>query len=465
MLSLAHTVDASGFLKNDVSIEYHDHQVSIRYSLWEVKLPINWVKSNPGINNLLDRKSSSAQALADPVARPLVVLLDAQGCFTKNKKSRYSLQEVKDLFDPLRSKWYASYYAHPVWNEFRKGVASKNGLLAWLVHNYHISRAAGNVAARMASANSKNQWAQFFVQDALDEYWHCDSFYSLRELHLPDLDKEYISTSVPLPGSLAFEEHALQVAESSVLGHLLIAYFQESSIAFKSDSHNFYESVERSYDLAGFFLPWKKHIQIDVEYGHADGLATLFESNTDVSSEDFECALRNAWLAFFFLYKSLDHIMAESKYTDIIRLRSANNPVFSHSPSLDTLSVEDISYLIEGLKKSSIRALGFSREHKEIIECGRAAKQISEIFGKEESYISSDPWCVAIVNHLNEIAFHPKTWLCLVDHLSKKLSCIQSISSQGSPPQGCTTEISVLDELICNCVYSEDLIPSDLLFQ
>ncbi len=486
-----HSKEAVGafgeLLKDKVSVVFSGDRAKVSYALWEVELPANWVRSQPVINDLLNRRISRAQALQDPTARALIDLLSAQGCFTSVSKSSYSLKEVKELFDPLRSEWYAAYYAHPAWEEIRSGAVDRNVLLAWLLHNYHISRAAGIVAARMAAVGKDRTWQAFFRQDALEEYWHCDAFYSLDTPLLHGVSLADVKAYVPLPGSLAFEEHCLQVAEADPLGHVLIAYFQESSIAFAGASHDFYAEVEDRYGIRGLFDSWKQHIQIDVDHGHAEGLGQLLDSDTEVVATTLERALRNAWLGFHFLYCSLDEIQRE-RHGEEIRLRrpleqalTAGFPdcwqaLASHLAGETPVQVgsmgdADQAFMLEGIGSSAFRALGFAREHDHVIACGGIANAFARLAGEVGGADALNPWSVAIVNHLQEAASSPVKWLLLVSLLGERFTPLRL----GGAAQACIrkalegfachqplTALSQLDELVTCWHGSRERIPQPL---
>lgn len=480
---------SSELLKDSVSIISDEDTVRIAYALWEVTIPREWARAHPEVEKVLQRHMTSREALQFPEARPLITLLSAQGCFNPLRKARYSLREIKTLFDPLRSQWYAEYYAHPAWQRLREGQASRNGLLAWLVHNYHISRAAGVVAARMAMSNrdySKN-WSSFFKQDALDEYWHCDAYYSLDTPLLKGISFEQIKAYIPLPSSLAFEEHTLRMAEQGSLGHLLIAYFQESSIAFLQDCCAFYQDVEQEYGIHQFFSPWQKHIQIDVDQGHADGLAKLFDDGREVESHLVEKALQEAWLAFYFLRSALDDILTQDVEGPMI----VRSPVVASSyinslyalleahqykdKLLATIPENELTYLRRELMKSAFGALSIARTHDEIIACGRWAHRLSLVCAQSKNIelSSLNPWCVALGHHFQEAIHNPAIWLlkmsCLVKYLptlspgGEKDTTLQRLQNYSHLITSGASALYQLDELLTRYSGSDAQVPISLL--
>jgi len=431
----------SGWLREGVTTAPCDGSVAITHAHWQVSVPVSFLTSHPRLEKVLSRQLPRTELPPHPEYDGLVRLLEAQGCFTSaERKAAYTLREVRDLFDPLRSMWYARYYAHPLWERLRSGTATQNALLAWVIHNYHISRAAGVVGARMAACAPEPSWREFFRQDTLEEYWHCDAYYFVRHSGLRVGD-EAVKSYVPLASSLAFEAHTLQVATRSPLTHLLIAYFQESSIAFYDDCLGFYAAVERGYGLPGFFGSWQQHMKLDQDHGHAVGLAGLFESDAIVSEVALDEALSGAWAAYWFLCRALDDIEGEALPDNDIRLRP---PVTGGclSPSRSSLevgeveqrwtggslldlcrwqiglrplpaarvplSLEDLAIVGDALVESAYVALSRARDHEQIMLLGHLCRA----FGESGLRVSgtttfASPWVVAVAALLREAAAHP----------------------------------------------------------
>lgn len=445
-----------GDLKKDVEIQFTSEKVFIRYSLWEISLKADLVSKDSILSDFLNRKIQPCIAAAYPSLNPLIYLLDVQGCFVPKKKSFYQLREVKDIFDSFKSQWYSIYYSHPLWNIVRNGQATKASLLAWITHNYHISRSAGIVAARMSIMTRSSELSDFFKQDSLDEFWHCDSYYSVNISKAFGISREIFLNERPLVSSLAFEEHTLQIAESDSLSHLLIAYFQESSITFEDDSYEFYKQVEEKYQMENFFDSWKKHIQIDVDNEHASGLANLLKSNEKISIDRFQLALTNAWLAFYYLYSALTEIQEKFHVMQTFNKTEENSSLLSKY-SLSNMTQTDANYLTQGINKSAFRALSFARDHNSIMKCGLIAKKTSRIFPTELETFPENPWCVALINYLLEKATNPNHWLETIKYLSSKIAEFSFINNILDNDVRLEKEIS-FDEILERCMSSKDKI-------
>lgn len=335
-----------GWLKDNVSLEEDLDLQRLKYSHWEMSIPSNFINMHQPLKEVLQRTRSLKSLPKNAHYDDLISLFKMQGLFTPQlTKPIYTMRELRDIFDPLKSCWYATYYSHPLWTRLRQGNASRNELVAWFIHNYHISRAAGIVGARFVGKSQNEVWRAFFVKDTLEEYWHCDAFYFVRHEKLKIEDRD-VKDYVPLPSSLAFEQHTLQLAERDPVGHLLVAYMQESTIEFYDDCLRFYNDVETQYQIPGFFDLWAKHMRIDMEHGHATGLSALFDSNQEFTSEQIQKSLNNAWLGCFYLCLALDEISALGNVSDEISLRLPGK--FNTVVNRRAFNVNEITSLVKG---------------------------------------------------------------------------------------------------------------------
>lgn len=146
------TQGPSGFLRDSATLVETDGEVVIRYALWELSLPRDWVVTHVGLRRFLDRQLGCEEiGDGDPQVRNVILALALQGCLTADGgRDNYSLRDVRELFRPLCYQWYGQYYSHPLWNRLREGTLSQNGLVAWMIHNYHVSRSVGMTDARCA---------------------------------------------------------------------------------------------------------------------------------------------------------------------------------------------------------------------------------------------------------------------------------------------------------------------------
>jgi len=412
----------AGALREDVRVTFGRDGVRVAHGLWEVKLPADWLSNHADIEALLRGDSTHPDVVSDPESSAVIALLDAQGCIIPRPLTgSVSLCALRERFDRTRGAWYAAYNAHPLWDRLRSGRASRNELLAYLVHNYHVSRTAGAVAARMASRGPL-EWRPFFAEDAREEYWHCNAYYFVQSAALGCPD-DRIKAYVPLPGSTAFEQHTQQLAEHDAIAHLLVAYFQESSVMFRDAATEFYDEVSRAYQLDDFFRPWREHIGIDLAEQHAAGLAALFTDRV-VDAESAARSLALAWTAFFFLCASLDDVLGQAQPGDTIVLRDpesfATTAVRERPDSdLSAIARHDLPHIVAAVCRTALLALGCGREHDEIMIAGRVHERLAG--APQPDVLPASPWTLAIGNLLAESAARPLEWAALIAYLSRRI--------------------------------------------
>lgn len=438
-----------GRLRNSARIAAVGEEIIVHHRFVELALPRSWVDETPEIRAILNREISvDALISQDKQVNGVVEFLKLQDCFFHSRaKAAYSLQEIKEIFEPIALDWFDRYYTHPVWNKLRRGELNRNGFVAWVLHNYHVSRAAGKSGARCAVLFPRRELRKFFRSDVLQEYWHCDSFYFVRHPALSISDDD-VKNYIPLPASLAFEHYTVTVAETDWLAHLLISYFQESSIRFYGDCQEFYSEVEGAYELPGFFKTWTAHMRLDFDHGHADNFVEILSSSETVSHELFARSLATAWFAFSFLYSALDQIESEAAKSTAVTLR---NPIrgWTLDPSTNSLcqvngqlkgaNLQELAddfvsaigsqslatgpetFLANGVVEALFYAMSFSTEHDEIIVIGKLIEAFPTVEVPTAEREISVP-AMAIVSFLRAQAVSAKALLFILQ-LTITLEC------------------------------------------
>jgi hypothetical protein len=430
-----------GRLRDGARIVAVGEEVIVRHRFLELALPREWVDETPEIQAILNREMAvDALVSQDKQVNGVIEFLKLQDCFFHSQaKAEYSLREIKKIFEPIALDWFARYYSHPLWNRLRRGELNLNGFVAWVLHNYHVSRAAGKSGSRCAVLYPKRELRKFFRSDVLEEYWHCDSFYFVRHPALSISDED-VKNYVPLPASLAFEQYTLLIAESDWLAYLLVSYFQESSIRFYADCEDFYREVECAYHLPGFFKSWTAHIHLDFEHRHADNFTELLSSSETISHEHFVQSLRTAWFAFSFLYSALDQIETEAASHNTVTLRNpirgltlgpATNSLchvagelqgtnlleladnFASATGSHALETGPIAFLTNSLVEALFYSMSLANEHDEIIVLGK----LIEAFPSAEKLTAERQISVAemgIASFLRAQAVTPSSLLFIV---------------------------------------------------
>lgn len=404
----------AGWIRPEVALRTDERGDCIRFSHWEVQLPRGFVAGHPVLAAVLSGRAPRSAIAAEPASAGVVGLIEAQGGFATLLPHRScSRRELRLAFDRLRSLWMSAYYTHPLWERLRSGRASRAELVAWVLHNYQVSRIAGPVAARCAAAAHASVTRRRFLDDALDEFWHAEAFYFVRHPGL-SLSDEQVACSVPLPATRAFELHTLQTAERNALGHILIAYHQESTVHFLDDCLGFYDEVERRYGLPGFFGSWQAHMCIDREEGHCDGVAQLLDGDEPVPPRERDDALRAAWLAHHHLMAALDDIVAEGRLGEAPDLRAPSSltlpsAVPSSTPPWSRPEFERKALGIDFarcLHAGALAALAHASDHDELTATGVVLRALDEGPGVREGWQQpmQSPWMAALCDLLRERA-------------------------------------------------------------
>ena len=421
-----------GRLRPEVQITCGNTAVSIRFAHWEVLLPKGALAVQE-LQSMLKRDAPILCYQDDPELAGLLALLDAQGCFRRDHAPETcSMREFRRRFDRLRSAWYSTYYAHPLWNRLRQGEASRNELLSWVIHNYHISRVAGAAAARCASRPYGREFCGRFLKDTFDEYWHVNAYYFVRHPGLAICDED-VKRYVPLAGSRAFELHTMQVADRNPLGHLMIAYFQEATAVFLDDCKSFYLEVERAYGLPGFFNDWVAHMHIDIDQGHAGGLAELLDNDRSIAPDEQLAATRCAYLAYRFLLASLDQVLDQARPDNSLDIRAPQDFVARRQPVAAPAYKDHQDRLFVELSSSALQAtlscLGRTVDHDDVMDLGRLCRTLYPMHTDVWLERKASIWSEALAHLLQEQAADPANLAIALQSLELRcrehgLSCL-----------------------------------------
>ncbi|HDR7799707.1 TPA: hypothetical protein QCY03_003509 [Bacillus tropicus] len=410
-------------LRPTVTVDKQIDQTTISFAHWKVAFPTEVFLKDSSLVDLVNTRKININSIKTSSIN-ILKLLEAQGCFLPAIPGKLTARTVLKLFQPIRSEFYAQYYSHPIWTRLRTGKASRGELTAWMIHNYHVSRSAGVIAARMAASTKDKELRAFFREDALEEYWHCDKFYFVEQAGFK-LSASDVKNYVPLPASTAFEDHALRVAEEDPLGHLLIAYLQESSIIFREESEEFYDTIENNYKLSNAFVGWRKHMTLDMDHDHAGELEACFDDKKELTLSEVATSIRSVQLAQFYLLRALDQIAEYASIEDALSPRLpislVNNIHGRNDISAKSMTLDSGIYLFQAVRDGAFRALALARTHDQIIVSGDLAARTASIIFKKTVVNPDEPWLVACRNFILEQATDPEVFVELATILIKTL--------------------------------------------
>lgn len=437
------------YLRHDVSVVPSTHFVGLRFGYWSLDLPRDWVSSTDGLSAFLAREAPlSSVDVRSAEASNVAGLLRIAGCLTVEDRPQYTLAEVRTLFVPLCISWHARYYGHPLWARLREGRASRNALVAWILHTYHLSQSAGVTAARCVACSTRPDVKRLFLESAIEEYSHCRDYYGLADPRL-GLPSDAVRCLVPSAANLAFDQQMFRLAEEDWLAHVLVGYFQESTASYYDDCASFYDEVARRYALPGFFEGWKAHMRLDLDYGHASAFGDALASDEEVSGARVRASLANAALTVQWLVRALDAIDRDERDDAVVVTRrelatdggdTAANAMFGRhgsAPDLRALArartarelvdMVNEAGLVPGsappfltpdrqafvaaeLGASCCRALSFASSEAQLLALGRLTERSARA---QRAKVDSAVWCApdaiaaAAMNFLREAAARP----------------------------------------------------------
>ena len=440
-------------LKDAVMVSEDNFALNLEYGLSKISIPksssyqniIDFITLKLDIDNIQEFNKDELK---------LIDLFINQGYLKYKIEDELTLKNAKEIFDSIRVKWYNEYYAHPLWQLLRDGKLNRNGLLAWIIHNYHVSRSAGMTDARFYSQTTDTKLKKAYMESCLEEYAHCDEFYFVAHPKLEISDEE-VRDYIHLPASLAFDQQMLRMSEDCWLGHVFISYFQEATVNYYDDCVPFYEIVEKNYNIKDFFNRWKEHIELDLRYGHFGHFESIFSEEVTIKKYYFQFALNNAWITYKHLYNALDEIILEATKSQVVLLR---NPIvncildtsksslligYDIDSKVDFKQTKSIFELVELIKQSKYidnktlkiskvsqkyiyydirnlitKSLGYSKSHYCTIILGNLLQfNKFEIVEGKNICVSSN--LMAISNFLNELTYRPEHFIfalrCLME--------------------------------------------------
>lgn len=457
-----------GFLRDSVEVTETSEYITLSHPCWTLDLPRQWAERTDGIMDFLRRRRPLESGLAAEAA-DLVRLLSTQGCLTFSEQPvSYSLREVYALFRGIRNEWCGYYYRHPLWDMLRTGELPEPRFIAWAVYNYFLSRSAGISASRFVAFSEKTSLRASLARSMIEEYSHFSDYYHIRHKDL-NVPAEDIEQYVQLPSSTAFCQQMLRMAEEDWLGHILIAYFQESTVQFYRDCFKFYAEVEASYGIKGFFKPWQDHIRVDIDCLHAESIEEQFDSDERIPTVDLQRSLSNAWFAYRMLLSALDEIayglgevdgewrrrsiratlaeleegilLPKTRVTRTLSLTPCNTLAelakqvqvsgLANRQGRSENSDRDNAFLRSDIIRSTYRALSFADDATSILALGKLAEDAGVAVIEPAFALPATADAMAIANFLRELAMVPQ-------HFCFSIYCLANPSDANPAPNPLT---------------------------
>ncbi|HVV17417.1 MAG TPA: iron-containing redox enzyme family protein [Polyangia bacterium] len=177
--------------------------------------------------------------------------------------------ELHTLFNKVLPSWLAEAFSHPFWERMTSGKGSRRMYSGWLIELYHYTRNANRhmplSCAHTREKAIKNMRAKHYAEEW--NHYH----YFLKALKALGFSEESVTTSVPLPMTLALSNFMRQAAREDIVAYSICSAVLEGTTVDRGSYNPYYEKCAELYDLPQESIaPIYAHLDLDVQYQHSD---------------------------------------------------------------------------------------------------------------------------------------------------------------------------------------------------
>jgi pyrroloquinoline quinone (PQQ) biosynthesis protein C len=177
--------------------------------------------------------------------------------------------ELHKAFNEVLPSWLAEAFSHPFWDRMTSGRGSKRLFTGWLIELYHYTKNA-NRHMPLSCAHTREKPLKLLRAKHYAEEWNHYHYFTkaLKALGVPDSD---VTTSVPLPMSLALSNFMRQAAREDILAYSICSAVLEGTTTDRQTYNPYYEKCAEHYQLPREAIrPIYAHLDLDVQYQHSD---------------------------------------------------------------------------------------------------------------------------------------------------------------------------------------------------
>jgi pyrroloquinoline quinone (PQQ) biosynthesis protein C len=177
--------------------------------------------------------------------------------------------ELHKTFNEVLPSWLAEAFSHPFWDRMTSGRGSKRLFTGWLIELYHYTKNA-NRHMPLSCAHTREKPLKLLRAKHYAEEWNHYHYFTkaLKALGMADTD---VSTSVPLPMTLALSNFMRQAAREDILAYSICSAVLEGTTTDRGTYNPYYEKCAEHYQLPKEAIrPIYAHLDLDVQYQHSD---------------------------------------------------------------------------------------------------------------------------------------------------------------------------------------------------
>ena len=184
--------------------------------------------------------------------------------------------ELHQAFNKVLPSWLAEAFSHPFWERMTSGRGSKRLFSGWLIELYHYTKNA-NRHMPLSCAHTREKPLKLLRAKHYAEEWNHYHYFTkaLKALGFTD---SAVSTSVPLPMTLALSNFMRQAAREDILCYSICSAVLEGTTTDRQTYNPYYEKCAEHYQLPREAIrPIYAHLDLDVQYQHSDLFREILE--------------------------------------------------------------------------------------------------------------------------------------------------------------------------------------------
>ncbi len=229
----------------------------------------------------------AALALTPPRLEKLVEHLELAGLLYRRSASPAQLSgEVfhRDHFSKVLPAWLEEAFSHPFWERMMSGKGSARLYTGWLFELYHYTRNA-NRHMPLSCAHTHSKAIKGLRAKHYAEEWNHYHYFA-KSLKAVGFSEDEISSSVPLPMTLALSNFMRQAAREDVLAYSICSAVLEGTTTDRGTYSPYYEQAAALYGIPrGAVTPIFAHLDLDVKYQHSDLFLDICKTVESMSAE------------------------------------------------------------------------------------------------------------------------------------------------------------------------------------
>lgn len=184
--------------------------------------------------------------------------------------------EFHEKFSAILKSWLAEAFAHPFWERMMSGRGSARLFSGWLIELYHYTRNANRHMPLSCAFATEKPIKQLRAKHYAEEWNHYHYF--MKALRALGFSETQITTSVPLPMSLALSNFMREAARRDVLAYSICSAVLEGTTTDRGTYSSYYDKAAALYGIPkAAVAPIYAHLDLDVQYQHSDLFREILE--------------------------------------------------------------------------------------------------------------------------------------------------------------------------------------------